>query len=316
MTEIITIGETIVEIMRKKVDLQLNEPGEFVGPFPSGAPAIFVDAVARLGKNSGIIGAVGGDDFGDLHVSRLERDDVDISQIKNLEDEFTGTAFVTYFSDGSRKFLFHIDKSAAGMLGPEDVSEDFVKNSSALHITGASLTMCESMREACYKTVEIAKDSDTIISFDPNVREETIGGEDFEKIANPVLEESDLLAPGPEELKITTGIKNEEEAVTKMLKNGVKCIAIKLGEDGCRIYTENQKVESPGFEIKEVDPTGTGDAFSAALLVGWMEDMKIEKIAKFANAVGAKAVSKQGPMEGLPWREDVEKFLESRSVRK
>lgn len=304
-----------MEIMREKKDVPLNKPGEFLGPFPSGAPAIFIDAVARLGKSAGIIGSVGKDDFGNLLISRLNRDDVNTDYVKMLSDEFTGTAFVTYFSDGSRKFLFHVGKSAAGMVNPEDVDEDFVKDCSALHITGSSLTMSDSMREACYRAVELASENDTIISFDPNVREETIGGKPFDKIAEPILSKSDLLSPGTEELKIISGLESEETAAKKMLERSVKCIAIKLGEKGCRIYTENQKIESAGFEIKEVDPTGAGDAFSAAFLVGWLENMEIEKLAKFANAVGAKAVSKQGPMEGVPYRENVEKMMERGSLK-
>ncbi|MCD6232542.1 sugar kinase, partial [Candidatus Aerophobetes bacterium] len=64
--EVASIGELLVEVMRKKVDEPLGVPGTFVGPFPSGAPAIFIDTVARLGVRSGFIGTVGEDDFGKL----------------------------------------------------------------------------------------------------------------------------------------------------------------------------------------------------------------------------------------------------------
>ena len=37
---VIALGELLVEVMRTGVDQPLSEPGEFVGPFPSGAPAI------------------------------------------------------------------------------------------------------------------------------------------------------------------------------------------------------------------------------------------------------------------------------------
>ena len=49
MAGIWTMGELLVEIMRPKAGMELYEPGEFLGPFPSGAPAIFIDTVARLG---------------------------------------------------------------------------------------------------------------------------------------------------------------------------------------------------------------------------------------------------------------------------
>ena len=59
-----TMGEMIVEIMRDKVDQPLDKAGVFLGPYPSGAPAIFIDTAARLGQKAGIISGVGCDDFG------------------------------------------------------------------------------------------------------------------------------------------------------------------------------------------------------------------------------------------------------------
>jgi sugar/nucleoside kinase (ribokinase family) len=65
-----------------------------VGPFPSGAPAIFIDQVGRLGRPGGIIGCVGDDDFGWLNIDRLRRDGVDTSAIALLADAVTGSASI------------------------------------------------------------------------------------------------------------------------------------------------------------------------------------------------------------------------------
>lgn len=43
MPSVITVGELLVEIMRTDVDVGFDEPGTLAGPFPSGAPANFVD---------------------------------------------------------------------------------------------------------------------------------------------------------------------------------------------------------------------------------------------------------------------------------
>lgn len=51
MPKIITVGEILVEVMTKEVNQEFLKPGEFVGPYPSGAPAIFIDQVARMGVN-------------------------------------------------------------------------------------------------------------------------------------------------------------------------------------------------------------------------------------------------------------------------
>ena len=72
MAAIWTMGELLVEIMRPRADMSMFEAGEFLGPYPSGAPAIFIDTAARLGHQAGIIGGVGSDDFGKCLLDRLE----------------------------------------------------------------------------------------------------------------------------------------------------------------------------------------------------------------------------------------------------
>src|SRR5512138_2153232 len=115
MKSIWTMGEILVEVMRPRAEMPLDQPGEFLGPFPSGAPAIFIDTVARLGHPAGIIGGVGEDDFGFCVLQRLEKDGVDCRYVRRYPGYATAVAFVTYFADGSRKFLYHIDRTPAVM---------------------------------------------------------------------------------------------------------------------------------------------------------------------------------------------------------
>ena len=72
------------------------------------------------------------------------------------------------------------------------------------------------------------------------------------------------------------------------------------------------RAEAPAFEVVEVDPIGAGDAFSAAIAVGYLGKMSLDKLAIFANAVGAKAVTAKGPMEGLATRDEIESMMKTR----
>jgi hypothetical protein len=49
LIEILTAGEILVEFMRERPGIKLNEQDSFIGPFVSGVPAIFADIVANLG---------------------------------------------------------------------------------------------------------------------------------------------------------------------------------------------------------------------------------------------------------------------------
>ncbi|HDD40162.1 MAG TPA: sugar kinase [Nitrososphaeria archaeon] len=308
--DVITIGECLVEIMRDKRDVPHSVPGTYLGPYPSGAPAIFADACARLGLKVGIIGAVGKDDFGKLLLDRLKGDGVDVSKMKVLEDNTTGVAFVTYFSSGSRQFIFHIKHAAAGQIFPEDVDPDYVRGSRLLHLMGSSLSINENCREACYKAVEIAKSHGGVITFDPNLRPELLDISTIRRICRPVLEVAKVVLPSGVEAEALTGSSDPIEAGKKLLEYGPKIAVIKLGEKGSIAVTRDDVVEMPAIKVKEVDPTGAGDVYDAAFVYGLLNNWPVEKILKFANAAGAIKVTRFGPMEGPVSRREIEEFLE------
>jgi len=82
--DVLTIGEILVEIMAKKIDQDFLHPGEFLGPYPSGAPAIFIDQIVKLGLKGGILGCIGEDDFGRNVFERLKKDGVEVGLIRNI----------------------------------------------------------------------------------------------------------------------------------------------------------------------------------------------------------------------------------------
>jgi sugar/nucleoside kinase (ribokinase family) len=303
------VGDLLVEIMRQKVDEPLGEPGTFVGPFPSGASGIFIDAAARLGLPARFVGAVGKDDFGELIVRRLDRDGVDTSRIKQLEDYTTGVAFVTYFRDGSRKFIYHLARAATGQIYPEDIDPDYFSGLDYLHIVGSTMFINEQSSKACMKAVEVVKDSGGKISFDPNFRPELLSEKQVRELFYPILKNSDIIFPTYDEIRILSEQKDIQIACEQLFKIGPQIIAVKEGKDGSTVYTKDDKCPVPAFKVEEVDPTGAGDCYCAGFLYGILNGMKIRETARFANAVGALAITKKGPMEGAPRLEEVNKLL-------
>lgn len=77
----VCIGEILVEIVATTQGEGFVDAQPLYGPYPSGAPAIFIDQCGRIGGSAAMIGAVGDDDFGRVNVDRLKRDGVDVSAI-------------------------------------------------------------------------------------------------------------------------------------------------------------------------------------------------------------------------------------------
>ena len=125
--KVLTVGEILVEVMATTKGDGFREPQPLVGPFPSGAPAIFIDQVGRLGTPAAIVSRVGDDDFGRLNLARLAADGVDVSGIDVAQGEATGSAFVRYRPDGSRTFVYNIAHSATGKLVLTPAAEALMK---------------------------------------------------------------------------------------------------------------------------------------------------------------------------------------------
>jgi sugar/nucleoside kinase (ribokinase family) len=299
---IIALGELLVEIMRPAVDQPLDRPGPLLGPYPSGAPAIFIDAAARLGATTGFAGVVGADAFGRCIVDRLIADGVDTRPIRVAAGYTTGMAFVAYRRDGSRNFLFHLAQSAAAQLAPEDVRAEDFSGAAFLHITGSALAISASMRQACYRAIELCKAAGGRISFDPNLRPELIGLDRLREICAPVLAACDLLLPSGAEAGMLAGIEDAMQACRNLVSRGVPLVALKRGAAGSTVFTPDAAFDAPPLAVSEVDPTGAGDCYGAAFVTGLLEGWDLPKVARFANIVGALAVTQQGPMEGAPRR--------------
>jgi sugar/nucleoside kinase (ribokinase family) len=107
-----------------------------------------------------------------------------------------------------------------------------------------------------------------------------------------------------------TGASGDEEGISQWQAQG-KTVVLKMGARGSRIYHQGEVIEIPGFAVQEIDPTGAGDSFSAAFTVAMLEGMPMAQAGHFANAVGALAVMKKGPMEGAPRRAEVQAFLDT-----
>lgn len=307
MAEIITIGEILVEVMAKEIGQKFNQTGEFVGPFPSGAPAIFIDQAAKVGSETGIISKVGNDDFGRLNYERLKNDGVNVQGITFTDEGTTGVAFVTYKNNGDRDFIFHLNNSASGLICADDVKEEYFEDCKYFHVMGSSL-FNENIRTAIKKGIEICKKKNIKISFDPNIRKEILKDQSIKEFIYYVLNNSDIFLPGKDELQLLTGM-GEEEAVKILLEKGIEHIIVKKSNKGCSAYNHETSFMVEPLRVKEVDPTGAGDCFGGTFLSCLNKGFGLRKSVMYANTAGALAVTKKGPMEGNTTLDQLKEFV-------
>ena len=297
MPKIATLGEVLVEIMATGPGDGFRDPLDLVGPFPSGAPAIFIDQVAKLGTPCGIIAAVGDDDFGRANITRLGHDGVDTSGIEVRSTDVTATAFVRYRHDGQRDFIFNLRNSAAGKVELSGQAREMLDECGHLHVSGSSL-FSSRMVTMANQAIALVKARGGSVSFDPNIRSGVEPGSAAHAALRGILVSCDMFLPSGPEVTLLTKATNRNDAIKEVLDMGVSCVVVKHGPGGSSYHDGHTEVWAPGYTINEVDPTGAGDCFDAAFVTCRLQGREVKESLEYANAAGALAVAVRGPMEG------------------
>ena len=124
----------------------------------------------------------------------------------------------------------------------------------------------------------------------------------------------DYLTPNETELAILTDMPTETDeeviaAANKLISYGTKTVIATLGSRGALIATaEGAKIVS-GYKVKAIDTVAAGDSFNGAFAVAISEGKDLESAVKFANAMGALTVQKEGAIPSLHTRKEVEEFI-------
>jgi sugar/nucleoside kinase (ribokinase family) len=107
--------------------------------------------------------------------------------------------------------------------------------------------------------------------------------------------------------KVTPGA-----AIETMLSLGAGAIVLTDGERGCWFSSGSPATFVPAFRVEAVEPTGAGDAFTAAIIArlvstSWAA-LTVEDV-RYAAAAGALATTRPGAWDGLPNRAQLDAFL-------
>jgi sugar/nucleoside kinase (ribokinase family) len=261
-----------------------------------------------------MIGCVGADDFGRVNLDRLARDGVDVSAIAVHPDLPTGSAFVRYRPDGSRDFVYNIRHSASGAIAATPAATALVDGADHLHVMGSALSS-PALAEMVGTALASVRARGGTVSLDPNLRKEILDAPGMRDALERVLSQTDLFLPSGDELFLLTAATEEAAAVRELLGRGIRTVVVKKGARGAACYEAGGRWSAPAFAVEEVDPTGAGDTFGATFVTLWLRGVPPREALTLANAAGALAVGRRGPMEGTSSLSELERFLSRQNPR-
>lgn len=311
---VVTIGELLIDFLCTDINVSLVEGNHYVKE-AGGAPANVAAAISKLGGYAAFIGKVGNDAFGEFLKKSMENQEVDTTMLVKDTMAPTTLAFVSRKVDGERDFNFN--RGADALLTYNELDLEKIKSAKVIHFGSATALLEGLLRETYFKVMEVAKENEIYISFDPNYRSDLWKGrlEEFIILSKRAISNSDFVKVSEEELALITQSSNQSESVRVLHELGAKVVTVTLGNRGTLLSNGKEEVIIESINIKSVDSTGAGDAFVGAMLSQIAEldypkrvvrDLeRLEKMTSFANKVGAIVCTQVGAISALPSYDEV-----------
>lgn len=258
-------------------------------------------AAARLGARVKIVGAIGTDEMASHFIKALESEGVDRHGLAVIEGT-TGIGLPLVTDEG--------DVSIVGVPGVNDqITPEHIRNAkSSISDSSVCIVQCEIPSNASATALAMSENALKVLNAAP-------GGERASQLA-PL---ADIVVVNEPELADLTGVvKNSAKMCVDEIANlatsilnlgNPRLVAVTLGERGALLVERNSAWVIDAHEVAVEDPTGAGDAFTAAFAVGVVAEMNGAELLEFANAAGAVAVQTAGAHPSMPHLEKVKSLL-------
>lgn len=279
---ILSVGELLWDVFGER---------EFLG----GAPLNFSVAAQRLGNPTFMLTGVGADRLGTQAVESMKAFSLTTGLVQIVPDSPTGIANVS--TDASGNANFTIPRPAAFDYVHLDAQRlNAIHNMSPDWLCFGTLAQTNPQIEGHVQKL-VALMPEMKCFYDINLREghwdlplvQRLSG--MASIVKLNESEAEILfaltcAPRPYSL--------EEFCRHWSSSYDIDLVCITLGSQGCAIWANGKLDRYTGYAVQVADTVGAGDAFSAALLHGIQLEWPLERVAAFANALGAIVASRAG----------------------
>ena len=267
-------------------------------------------AAARQGASTGYLSAVGGDPFGEELLELWKRENVSVAYVKVNPTDPTGVYFVQPHASG-RSFSYARRGSAASLYSNKELPQQAIRDAQALHASALSTAISISMREAVADAFSIAKSSDTLVSFDTNLRLNMWDIDTAVSTIEALLPKVDVVFPSDEEARQISGRTEDNDLIDYFLEFGCQMVALTRGEKGAVIATAEDRFEVAPAKCVAVDSTAAGDSFAGSFLAYYLETGDRRVAAECAAVTAAITVSALGAIDAIPDRKVVSERLDS-----
>jgi len=258
-----------------------------------GAPCNFAYHVNGLGHTGVPLSRAGEDRLGDDIIRAVQDLGMDPRYIQRDPERPTGAVLVGLDQSGTPDFTI-VQDVAWDYMEPDDRWLALAARSDAVCF-GTLAQRCAASRRTIQQVLDSASSALTIC--DINFRQRFYSRE----VVTESLAAADVLKLNGEELDMLAQVlaparPRPADAFIRglMADYELRMVCVTLGADGCRLVTPEETVARPVPPTDVMDTVGSGDAFTAALAVKFLDGAGLGAVAEAANLMGAFVAAHRG----------------------
>ncbi len=271
-----------------------------------GAPVNFAFNAAQLGASAYAIAAVGDDERGNRAIKLLQNKSINVDYVQKTTQQ-TGYVLADTDSKGIATYQFP-DNVAWDNLTVNSAICKLIKKLDVICF-GSLAQRSQITRDTIYRYLTLASNEQeknrerikTLKVFDLNIRQNFYS----KAIIKRSLQFANILKLNDDELVLMQhlfSLKGTQAEQLKQLLNNynLSLVALTCGGKGSVLVTDDEISEHTGFPCQVVDTIGAGDAFTAAVVLGWLKGLSLAQINHQANYLASYVCQRTGAMNDIP----------------
>jgi pseudouridine kinase len=245
--------------------------------------------LARLGQPVTLITAVGDDEPGHQLLKQVEEAGVDTSRVLCCQDQSTGS------------YLAVINRAAELSFALDDMrvihflTSDYLKQHQEVFKNASLLFLDMNLDPKTLRTaISLARRYHLPVFADPT-------SVSLAKRLLPYLDQIAFLTPNSKEAEVLCGMRVDPEnrthaleAASCLVSKGVKIAVLTLSEFGLCYATPESRGYIPAISTEIVDPTGAGDALTAAVIVSLLDGIPLDEAMRLGVAAASLTLRYRG----------------------
>ncbi|MEU4397450.1 ribokinase [Micromonospora orduensis] len=291
-TRVVVVGSANMDLVAMAPSLpRLGETmlGTDFVMVPGGKGANQAVAAARAGASCAFLGAIGSDAFGVTLKARITAAGVDTGQLRVVYGT-SGVALVMVNAQGENAIVVTPGANDA-LVGLTDEELATVRGADVL------VAQLEIPVQTVTAAATAARAAGTRV---------ILNAAPARDLPPELLAAVDLLVVNEGEAQALTGRGREEPRA--LLDLVPRAVLTDGGAGAWYVDRDGADVHVPAFQVDVVDSTAAGDAFTAALAVGWGEGRDLVDAVRWASAAGAACVRRLGASVALPQRAEIDEL--------